>query len=80
MSTATRGLRLAGRTLREHAARGTAVNAAFLVALSGLGLVRGFVLAGWLTRSDYGVWGVIVTALGTLLLFKQIGIGDKFVQ
>jgi O-antigen/teichoic acid export membrane protein len=80
VGTATRGLRLAGRTLREHAARGTAVNAAFLVGLSSLGLVRGFVLAGLLTRGDYGVWGVIVTALGTLLLFKQIGIGDKYVQ
>src|SRR3954462_5372985 len=55
VSTATRGLRLAGRTLREHAARGTLVNAAFLVGLSLLGLVRGFVLAGLLTRTDYGV-------------------------
>jgi O-antigen/teichoic acid export membrane protein len=80
VSTATRGLRLAGRTLREHAARGTAINAAFLIGLSAFGLVRGFVLAGLLTRTDYGVWGVIVTALGTLLLFKQLGIGDKYIQ
>ena len=37
-------------TLREHAARGTLVNTAFLVGLSVLGLVRGFILAGFLTR------------------------------
>jgi O-antigen/teichoic acid export membrane protein len=80
VSTATRRLLLGGRTLREAAARGTAVNAAFLIGLSALGLVRGFVLAGLLTQSDYGVWGVIVVALGTVLLFRQVGIGDRYIQ
>ena len=80
MSTATRALRLGGRTLREHAARGTVVNAVFLVALSVVGMVRGFVLAGLVTQTQYGVWGVIVIALGTLLLFKQIGVADRYIQ
>ena len=80
MSTATRALRLGGRTLREHAARGAVVNTVFLVGLSVLGLVRGFVLAGFLTAREYGVWGVIVVALGTLLLFKQVGVSDRYVQ
>jgi O-antigen/teichoic acid export membrane protein len=73
-------LRLGGRTLREHAARGSVVNAVFLIALSSLGLVRGFILAALLTPSDYGVWGLLVVALGTVLFLKQAGIGDKFVQ
>jgi O-antigen/teichoic acid export membrane protein len=73
-------LRLGGRTLREHAARGSVVNAVFLIALSSLGLVRGFVLAALLSPSDYGVWGLLIVALGTVMFLKQAGIGDKFVQ
>jgi hypothetical protein len=80
VSTATRALRLGGRTLREHAARGAVVNTAFLVGLSVLGLLRGFVLAGLVTTSQYGVWGVIVVALGTLMLFKQVGVEDRYIQ
>ncbi len=71
---------LGGRTLRQVAARGTIINAVFLTALSGLGLVRGFVLAHFLTREDYGLWGVLVISLGTLLWLKQVGVGDKYIQ
>ena len=71
---------LKGRSLREHAARGTIVNTAFLIALSSLGLLRGLILAVFLTRSDYGVWGVLVVTLGTLLWLRQVGIGDKYIQ
>src|SRR5207247_792573 len=74
------GLRVGGRTVREHAARGSGVNAAFLIGLSALGLVRGFILAGLLEPRDYGVWGMLVVALGTVLFLRQAGIGDKFVQ
>jgi O-antigen/teichoic acid export membrane protein len=73
-------LRLGGRTLREHAARGSVINAAFLIGLSVLGLVRGFILAALLAPTDYGVWGLLIVALGTVLFLKQAGIGDKFVQ
>lgn len=71
---------LGGRTLREHAARGTLVNAVFMIALSSLGLLKGFVLAAFISREDYGVWGILVVALGTLLWLKQAGIGDKYIQ
>jgi len=67
-------------SLREHAARGTLINTAFLVALSGLGLVRSFVLAALLTRADYGLWGVLAVSLGTLVWLKDVGIGDKYIQ
>ena len=66
--------------LREHAARGTLINGAFVVGLSALSLVKGFVLAGFVSRADYGVWGILIVSLGTLLWLKQVGIGDKYVQ
>jgi PST family polysaccharide transporter len=56
------------------------VNAVFLVALSALGLVRGFVLAAFLSREDYGIWGILLVGLGTLAWLKQVGIGDKYIQ
>lgn len=68
------------RGLRRLTARGTLVNGAFLAGLSLLNLVRGFVLAHYLSREDYGVWGVILISLGTLLWLKQAGVGDKYIQ
>jgi O-antigen/teichoic acid export membrane protein len=67
-------------SLRTRAARGTLINTAFDVGVGGLGLLKGFILAGFLSRTDYGVWGVIVVSLSTLVWFKQAGIGEKFVQ
>jgi predicted SnoaL-like aldol condensation-catalyzing enzyme len=69
-----------GRGLRQHAARGALINTAFMVALSLLGFVRGFLLAHFLTRADYGVWGILVVSLGTIIWLKQVGIGDKYIQ
>ena len=69
-----------GLTLRHQAARGTIVNAAFTIGVSLLALVKGFILAGFLSRADYGVWGVLAVSLGTLVLLKQVGISDKYVQ
>ncbi len=71
---------LGGRSLRQHTARGAVVNAAYTVALGLLSLVRGFVLAAFVTRADYGVWGILLVTLGTLVWLKQVGIGDKYIQ
>lgn len=71
---------LRGRTLRQHAARGTLINAAFLVALSSLGFFKGFLLAGLLNPDDYGVWGILLIGLGTLAWLKQVGISDRYIQ
>jgi O-antigen/teichoic acid export membrane protein len=68
------------RSLRVHAARGTLVNGAFNVAVTSLGLLRGFIVAAFLTPSDYGVWGIIVIAFGTLTWLKQVGVSEKYVQ
>src|SRR5438552_13374600 len=56
------------------------INAAFTVGLSLLALIRGFVLARFLTSADYGVWGLLAVSLGTLLWLKQVGVGDKYIQ
>ena len=74
------GIKLTGGAIRKHAARGTLINTGFMVALSFLGFIRGFVLAAFLTREDYGIWGVLVVSIGTVLWLKQVGIGDKFIQ
>ncbi|MGI8802693.1 MAG: oligosaccharide flippase family protein [Solirubrobacteraceae bacterium] len=66
--------------LRRRAARGTLMNAGFLAALTSLGLVKGFAVAGFLSRRDFGVWGVLVVTLGTLGWLKQVGIGDRYIQ
>ncbi|HVL96056.1 MAG TPA: oligosaccharide flippase family protein [Solirubrobacteraceae bacterium] len=71
---------LGSRSLREHAARGSLVNAAFSAGLSLIGLIRAFALAVFLTRTDYGVWGVLAVSLGTVLWLKQAGVGDRFIQ
>ena len=71
---------LRGRSLRQHAARGTVVNTVFLVGVNALALARGFLVAGFLTRGEYGVWGVLTISLGTLLVLRQIGVSDRYVQ
>ncbi len=66
--------------LRTRAARGTLVNGVFTIALGALSLLKSFVLAGFLSRADYGVWGILIITVSTLLWLKQVGIGDKYIQ
>ena len=70
----------ATQSLRERAARGALVNAAFDIGLQALNLAKGFLVAVFLTRADYGLWGILVVTLGTLTWLKQVGISEKFVQ
>jgi PST family polysaccharide transporter len=67
-------------SLRTRTARGTLVNGAFMVTMQSLGLLKGFVVAAFLTRSEYGLWGLLVISLGTLTWLKEVGIADKYVQ
>ena len=71
---------LTGEGLRGRAARGTVVNAAFLIALNLLGLIRGIAVAGFITVSDYGVWGLVIVVFTTLYGLVQIGVDDKYIQ
>jgi O-antigen/teichoic acid export membrane protein len=77
---AARSIETGGRSLRAYAARGVMVNGAFDVGISALSLIRGLVLAILLSRSDYGVWGVLVVSLGVLASLKVVGISDKYLQ
>jgi O-antigen/teichoic acid export membrane protein len=69
-----------GRTLRAHAARGVIINSAFQVLITGMGLVRRVGVAVFLTQTQYGIWGLIVSTLLTLSWLKQVGVNDKYVQ
>ncbi|MEA2157121.1 MAG: hypothetical protein QOE11_3261, partial [Solirubrobacteraceae bacterium] len=70
----------AGSGLRIRAARGTIVNAVFFTAINTLALVRGFLVAAFLTTTEYGVWGVVLVILYTLQFLRQVGIGEKYIQ
>lgn len=71
---------LRGRTLRQHAARGTLINTGFMVGLSFLAFVKGFILAAFLTTADYGIWGLTAVAVSLIVTLRQVGVVDKFVQ
>lgn len=66
--------------MRKRAARGTLVNAAFLVGLNLLGFLKGFAVAAFLSVSDYGVWGLLIVSFATLLVLVQVGVDDKYIQ
>jgi O-antigen/teichoic acid export membrane protein len=71
---------LRGRGLRRQTAQGTIVNAAFLIAVNTLSVLRGLIVVAFLTPADYGVFGVIVVTTGLVLFLKQVGVSDRFVQ
>lgn len=69
-----------GRSIREQAARGLIINSAFQVGLAALGLVKRVAVAGFLTASEFGFWGLLLATLVTLAWLKQIGLSQKYVQ
>jgi O-antigen/teichoic acid export membrane protein len=66
--------------IRERVARGVLVNSLFTIVLQSLGLVRGFLVAAFLSRTDYGVWGVLIVGLLTVGWLRQFGIADRYLQ
>jgi O-antigen/teichoic acid export membrane protein len=69
-----------GEGLRERTARGVVVNSAFQVGFAALTLVQRLVVATFLTVSQFGIWGLLLTVFITLGWLKQVGIGDKYIQ
>lgn len=67
-------------SLRRVAARGTLINAAFQIGLAGLGTFRRIAVAAFLTREEFGLWGVILPIIVTLAWVKEIGVADKYIQ
>ena len=70
----------AGVSLRSKTARGTIVNGLFIVFVNVVSMMRGFIVAAFLTTQEYGVWGVALVLVATLAVLKGVGVGDKFVQ
>ncbi len=66
--------------LRVRAARGTIINAVFLVGVDTLGILRAFIVAAFLSVTDYGVWGIVVAIVAVLGLSRSIGVSQKYVQ
>lgn len=66
--------------LREHTARGVLVNAAFQAGFAALNVLQRFAVAIFLTTTEFGVWGLVLSTVLTLSFIKQIGISDKYIQ
>jgi O-antigen/teichoic acid export membrane protein len=56
------------------------INSLFNTGLYGLGTLQRILVAAWLTRTEYGFWGVLIAALVGLTWIKQVGVGDKYIQ
>ena len=76
-ATRTRRFDLRGRTLRQHAARGALVNTGFMVGLSFLGFIRGFVLAGFLVATDYGIWGITLLTMNIVASARTVAYSSR---
>jgi O-antigen/teichoic acid export membrane protein len=74
--------RLRGITdLRRHIARGMLTNGAFDVGMVGLTALRGLTVAAFVSRSDYGVWGLVGLTMWTAVGLKTTaGAGEKYIQ
>src|SRR5947209_11837193 len=67
-------------SLRRTAARGTLINSGFQIGLSALNVVQRVVVAAFLTRAEFGLWGVVASVVINLSWLKDFGIADKFIQ
>lgn len=77
------GSRFVGRGsdgLRARAARGTVINAGFLIGFNLLSVLKAFAIAAFLSVEDYGVWGLLAVSLSTLFFLVQVGVDDKYLQ
>jgi O-antigen/teichoic acid export membrane protein len=66
--------------LRRRVARGTIVNSVYLVALNGLTIFQGLLIARLLGATEYGLWGLLIIVFGTLSFLAAIGFDDKYIQ
>jgi PST family polysaccharide transporter len=66
--------------LRSRTARGTIINAAFLAGTNTLSLIKGVAVAAIISTTEYGLWGLLMAVVMTLLMLGQVGIDDKYIQ
>jgi polysaccharide transporter, PST family len=72
--------RSTGSSLRRIAARGAIVNSGFAIFLAALNTFKRLVVVAFLTREEFGLWGILLSTLITLAWLKDLGIADKYVQ
>jgi O-antigen/teichoic acid export membrane protein len=66
--------------LRRRTLRGTVITAGFLAGIDGLVLVQGLVVTRLLGPRQIGLYGVVSTAVISLIALKRVGIDEAFVQ
>ena len=71
---------IGGGGLRQRVAGGTIVNAVFMVAMHGLSITQGLLLAALLGAAEYGLWGLLTITFGTLFALAAVGLDDKYIQ
>lgn len=65
---------------RRRAARGVMINSFFFVCVGALNLLKSFVVARFLTASQYGVWSVLLLAVILVTTLKAAAVGEKYIQ
>ena len=66
--------------LRARLAGGTIVNTVYLLGVNGLAVAQGVVVAALLGPAEYGLWGLLLVAFGTLFALAAVGIDDKYIH
>jgi polysaccharide transporter, PST family len=66
--------------LRLRTARGTLVNAVYMIGASVIVLIQAILIARFLPTSVLGHWGLLMAGFITLLTLGSVGIDDKYVQ
>jgi PST family polysaccharide transporter len=66
--------------IRRAVARGTIINTVFLVGVTIIGFLKGFLVASFLSVEDYGFWGIIAISVSTLSWLLSSGFGQKFIE
>lgn len=79
-ATLRRRAEIGGGGLRRRVAGGTIVNTLYLLAMNGLSIVQGLLLAGLLGAREYGLWGLLAISFGTLFALAAVGVNDKYIQ
>ena len=79
-ATLRRRAEIGGDGLRMRTARGTIVNTLYLIGMNALAIVNGVVVAGVIGAAEYGLWGLLVIAFGTLFALAAVGIDDKYLN
>src|SRR5207248_2406367 len=66
--------------LRRLAGRAGAVNVIYQVGLAAVVLLRGLAVGAFVSRADYGLWGLLGLAIWTALAVRYLGVNDRYVQ